>query len=81
MEDNRTLIKGGHKVCGPHPQSPLRMARVLEGLSQSDLGKIVGHSQSWASRLEAGLITASITQQLKISQALGIPADVLFREE
>ena len=80
MDKARTRAMS-NKVCGPHAQSPLRMARVLEGLSQADLGQIVGRSQSWASRVEAGLITASITQRQKIAQALGISADVLFGEE
>lgn len=67
----------------PAPQGlcALRAARMLAGISQAQLGQVVGRDHSWVSRLESGEAEASPTEQVKIAEALGVPVGVAFPED
>lgn len=61
-----------------YPVNGLRMARLLKGLSQDDLGILAGVDQSLISRIERGAGGVSESTMKRISEALEISAEFLF---
>lgn len=61
-----------------YPINGLRMARLMKGLSQDDLGILAGVDQSLVSRMERGAAGVSGSTMERISAALGISAALLF---
>ncbi len=53
----------------------VRDARLQVGLSQQELGKIVGRSKQWISELERGNVKLSYDMARKISEACKVPMD------
>lgn len=54
--------------------------RVNNNLSQIDLAKKLGYSQSMISKLESGDYNPSIGQLWKLSKKLGLEFKIVFRE-
>ena len=52
--------------------------RVMRGLTQSDLAKVIGKSQCWYWMIESGMVNPSESDAKKIAEALGVNVDSLF---
>ncbi len=59
----------------------LKMTRHLAGLSQYEVGRRSGISQPLVSNLERGHLRPSQELRLRLADALGVPADVLFPKD
>ena len=57
---------------------PVRDVRVREGVSQLRLAQTAGRSVAWFQHVEAGCLTPSREDALKISRLLGRPVEELF---
>lgn len=55
--------------------------RMALGFSQADLSAYTGISQSQISRIESNKQMATLTQITRISEALGVPATMLYPED
>lgn len=55
--------------------------RMAQGFSQADLSAHTGISQSQISRIESNKQMATLAQIARISEALGIPATMLYPED
>jgi len=56
----------------------LRHYRTLAGKTQSDLGKMVGVTHRYATRLESGNVNVSIGTLARLAGALGVPVAKLL---
>ncbi len=56
----------------------IRAVRVLEGFNQETLGKQVGKSQSWVSRVESGRLLPEREEAERIAEVLRIDSERLF---
>ncbi len=56
----------------------IRAVRVLEGFNQETLGKQVGKSQSWVSRVESGKLLPEREEVERIAEVLRIDSEKLF---
>lgn len=56
----------------------LKSARALKGLTQADLAKRIGRSQSWLSQVEQGTSQPSEVDQALICRALRVTPDAIF---
>ncbi len=56
----------------------IRAVRVLEGFNQETLGKQVGKSQSWVSRVESGKLLPERREGERIAEVLRIDSERLF---
>lgn len=56
----------------------LKSARQLAGLTQQELGRSCGISQSSVSNLDRGYLRPSPELKRKLARALMVPVDVLF---
>ncbi len=56
----------------------IRAVRVLEGFNQETLGKQVGKSQSWVSRVESGKLLPEREEAERIAEVLRIDSEKLF---
>ncbi|WP_298042651.1 helix-turn-helix transcriptional regulator [uncultured Clostridium sp.] len=56
----------------------LKIARIAAGLSQEDLGKIIGYTRVTISKIETGKSIPSGQTMLKIAKAIGIPVEEIF---
>jgi transcriptional regulator with XRE-family HTH domain len=61
----------------------MRAARIFKGLSQHDLGQMIGHTGSYVSLLERTRVGDRIKPELRrrISECLGVEEDNLFPKE
>ena len=59
----------------------LRAARVLQGLTQGDLGDKIDRSQTWVCELERGLIEPSDLDVALICRVLGARPGDIFPQE
>lgn len=58
----------------------MRVARERRGLSQAELGRLIGVGQSKVSAWESGQVRCPAGRAQKISEALGVRAEYLFLE-
>lgn len=65
---------GEHKVVG----GILAAARKAQGLTQVDLARRLGKPQSFVSSYEAGQRRVDVVELLRIAEAIGVPARVIF---
>lgn len=72
--------KRHHPIDAPDPVEAVRFRMEQLGLTQRDLGVMVG-SKSRASEILSGKRTMSLRVIRILSQSLGIPADVLLGQE
>ncbi|MEW8547955.1 MAG: helix-turn-helix transcriptional regulator [Candidatus Thiodiazotropha sp.] len=56
----------------------IKAARNAKGITQRDLGLLVGLDQAFISRIENGLSTPTANQLLNIAKSLDISVDYLF---
>ncbi len=61
------------------PADSFMKARLAKGLSQSALAELIGTSQPHVAKIEAGLINIKFDTAHKLSGALGISMDDLWR--
>lgn len=66
-EQNRLL----GRLIGAH--------RVLRGWEPAELGRLLGRSKAWVSRLEAGQVGLSALEYVRIADILRIPAAEMER--
>ncbi len=59
----------------------LRILRQRQGLSQEQLGEMLGVHQTHVGRIERGGKTPNATMILKISRIFNVSADVLMKDE
>lgn len=62
-----------------HEGETLRTARLRKGLSQVQLSAILQTSQSQVAKIESGKVDLQHSTLLKLSAALGVDANTLFR--
>ncbi|MGA2360897.1 MAG: helix-turn-helix transcriptional regulator [Candidatus Aminicenantales bacterium] len=65
-------------------ESPLKLARLLKGLRQADLGKAVDAEESLISKIETGAvrdIPSIVKIKQKISEFMDLPMDFLWPPE
>ena len=65
-------------TAGSRYVRPLRLARILRGLSQSDVEDAAGLPPTVLSKLETGTRTADPATRERLAMALDVPAAVLF---
>lgn len=58
----------------------LTQVRNDMGLSQVELSRRLGRTQSWVSKIESGEVRLDILEFLELAKALGIKADKLVRK-
>jgi len=58
--------------------SRLRLARIAQGMTQSELGQKIGKGQAMVSHFESGRKRASARDKKKIARVLKTSEDVLF---
>ena len=56
----------------------LKSARAMKGLTQADLAKRIGRSQSWLSQIEQGTLQPSEVDQALICRTLRVTPDAIF---
>ena len=56
----------------------LRAARVLNGLTQEDLGAAIGKQQAWVSLVESGRMLPTKSEAAEISKVLRVETQELF---
>ncbi len=56
----------------------LRAFRVLYGLNQEELARIVGRSQAWVSRVERGQLLPQREQAKKLAKVLKVDPAAFF---
>lgn len=67
------------------PEQSIRLGRligahrVLRGLEPAELGRLLGRSKAWVSRLEAGQIGLSAFEYARIADLLRIPPTEIER--
>ena len=61
--------------------SRLRAARVLQGLTQTDLAKRIGRSMAYVGRLESYVVKPSDLEASIIARALRVDPNYLFPKE
>lgn len=77
----KAFVKAKHH-CVLTPGEALRMLRALQELSQNDLAKLTGISQSNLSALESGARHIGRERAIVLAKALKVhPAVILFPEE
>lgn len=57
----------------------IRAARERIGITQTDLAKMIGSTQSQIGKYERGVQDMSLTRLIQISEALGVVTSDLFR--
>lgn len=57
---------------------PLRLRRLMLGLTQGEVAQKAGVSLDWISRLERGVERSSLKTRARIAQALDCDVDVIF---
>ncbi len=65
-------------------QSPLKLARLLQGIRQVDLSKAIDVDTSIISKIESGAvrdIPSILAVKVKIAEFMGLPVDVLWPPE
>jgi len=58
--------------------SPLKRARFLSGLRQRQVAAELGHTPSWLSVREKGIVPVSIHDAIRLSEILRVPVTELF---
>ena len=66
------------ELCRMLGRSPLRYLRGRAGMTQAELAKKAGVSQSYVAKVEAGDRKISKTGAAKIARALGVAAEDLI---
>ena len=56
----------------------LRAARVLNGLTQEDLGAAIGKQQAWVSLVESGRMLPTKSEAAEIAKVLQVETHELF---
>ena len=57
----------------------LKVQRAMRDLTQADLAALAGVTRKSVNAIEAGRMTPSVLLALKLSRALGVPVETLFR--
>ncbi len=55
----------------------IKMLRIDKGISQEELGKIIGVSQQCVSKWEAGKADPTLTSLWKLADLFGVSIDIL----
>ena len=61
-------------------RSRLAVARVLAGVTQSNLARAIGLSPAWVSGVERGTIVPTLQQRIEIARELGMDPNAIFGE-
>lgn len=69
-----SLRPKGHK----RPMENVRKIRELRGLTQAELGELVGKNQGYISKLEAGRMNPTVSALTDLARALAVQPSELF---
>ena len=56
----------------------MRLLRVIRGMSQAEIGQLVGVTQGYVSRIERGRRSGSSRVRHEIARALGVEESTIF---
>ena len=59
--------------------SALKLARIMQGMTQGELGQKIGQGQTMVSHFESGRLKVDPRDRKKIAKVLKTSEDVLFR--
>lgn len=62
-------------------RNTLKVQRAMRDLTQADLAALAGVTRKSVNAIEAGRMTPSVLLALKLSRALGVPVEAIFRLE
>lgn len=80
MEEARRPSLHASEMTSARIRSRLAVARILAGVTQSDLARAIGLSLAWVSGVEHGTIVPTLQQRIEIARALGMDHDAIFGE-
>jgi putative transcriptional regulator len=60
-------------------RNTLKVQRAMRDLTQADLAALAGVTRKSVNAIEAGRMTPSVLLALKLSRALGVPVETIFR--
>ena len=60
-------------------RNTLKVQRAMRDLTQADLATLAGVTRKSVNAIEAGRMTPSVFLALKLSRALGVPVETIFR--
>ena len=78
MEEARRPSLPAAEGTSTKPRSRLAVARILSGVTQSDLARAIGLSPAWVSGVEHGTIIPTLQQRIEMANALGMDHDAIF---
>lgn len=74
------MTRGERPVDGAKIAAAMQRVRRAEGVSQVELAGRLGCTQQYVSKFEHGLVPITPTCVVRVADALGVPAEVIWDE-